>query len=245
MTASDVGIFLALLSESWMSCGLPDEGPIYAAMAKDLSVSVEQLLGIRSQMFDRDEQTLVWTNARLERERSRAEEVSKLRAAAGKAAHKPKRAKAKQPSAIAEQVSTPNPAQPSPAQPSSTQEKNTPLPPAGEIPEITDPRARQAMADWKAHKKSKFTPIVAEKTRKALDSWGVDRFVAAVDFSIASSYQGLIEPRQQNGALPGMNGKPWDERRAIQRLSSSDPRVVALGEEELRSHGIDPKVHAR
>lgn len=36
------------------------------------------------------------------------------------------------------------------------------------------------------------------------------------------------------------NGKPWDERRALERLRSDDPRIVRLGADELRAHGIDP-----
>ena len=37
-----------------------------------------------------------------------------------------------------------------------------------------------------------------------------------------------------------VNGKPWDERRALERLRSDDPRIVKLGADELRAHGIDP-----
>lgn len=229
MDASGVGMYLALLSESWMSCGLPDEGPLYTAMAKDLSVTVQQLLSIRQQMFTRDEHG-VWTNARQERERVRAEQVSAVRAAAGRAAHKPKKgvshAKARRVQAIAEQMSTPNPTQPNPAQLNS-EEKNTPQPPAGES--IQDPKARQAFEDWKAHKGRKFTPIVATKTRKRLEEWGVERFAAAVDFSITNAYTGLFEP--------GQNGSASSPRTAYE-VSDSDLRQTMLNILRTESLGV-------
>lgn len=40
-----------------------------------------------------------------------------------------------------------------------------------------------------------------------------------------------------------VNGKPWDERRALERLRSDDPRIVKLGADELRAHGIDPDAY--
>lgn len=128
----------------------------------------------------------------------------------------------------------------------------TPLPPEGEVtpkpskpkpeypPEPTDARALQAYRDWREHKKAKFTPIVAMKTRKRLDEWGVDRFVAAVDYSITNAYAGLFEPPRVNGQthsrISGL--RPQDEEMWRERLRSDDLDLVKLARKTLMEHGV-------
>lgn len=128
-------------------------------------------------------------------------------------------------------------------------EKN-PQPPTGEVernagkakkpkpefpPEPTDPKALQAYRDWREHKGKKFTPIVAKKVLGKLEAWGVGKFVAAVDHSIANGWAGLFEP--PGGVV--VNGKRWEhEAMWRERLRSDDPDLVALARKTLAEHGV-------
>lgn len=52
---------------------------------------------------------------------------------------------------------------------------------------------------WCNHRveiKHAITPTQAESLVKKLEKWGPDRTIAAIEFSIDSGYQGLIEPRE-------------------------------------------------
>lgn len=67
-----------------------------------------------------------------------------------------------------------------------------------------------AWHDWVQHRnerKPKLTPLAVTKSMNAMAEWGVKRAVAAINHSIANSYQGIFEPTS--------NGKPAKQRRAL------------------------------
>lgn len=78
--------------------------------------------------------------------------------------------------------------------------------PIPEIPEhLKTPEVQNAWNEWQQHRKEKrkpITPMAAAKNFLNLRDWGADRWIAAIDNSIANGYQGLFEPRN------GYNGKP-------------------------------------
>lgn len=77
--------------------------------------------------------------------------------------------------------------------------------PADKLPEIPSalrtPEFEKAWDDWVEHRrqrKPKVTPLSAKESFSKLGKWGVDRSIAAIRHSIASSYQGIFEPTTTN-----------------------------------------------
>lgn len=63
--------------------------------------------------------------------------------------------------------------------------------------ELDTPEARTALDEWRQHRREKRKPLTPTAERKLLDEWsvkGAARFVAAVNHSITSGWQGLFEP---------------------------------------------------
>lgn len=91
-----------------------------------------------------------------------------------------------------------------PAKPAS-QPKYDPL--SAEIPAVLNtPEFRAAWADWCAHRREirkTLTPTATAQQLAELESWGVDRAVAAIAHTIARGWQGIREPDR---ATPG-NGR--------------------------------------
>ncbi len=76
-----------------------------------------------------------------------------------------------------------------------------------EIPRALDsPEFREAWAAWERHRsetKKKLTPTAVQMQFKKLESWGIERAVAAIQFSIGNGYQGIFEPNQSRGVSHG------------------------------------------
>jgi hypothetical protein len=69
----------------------------------------------------------------------------------------------------------------------------TPLPTVLDIPEF-----HQALADWESHKserKDKLTPLSRKKLINKLESIGVERAIAAINFSIEKGWAGVYEEK--------------------------------------------------
>lgn len=68
------------------------------------------------------------------------------------------------------------------------------------IPEVLDSKSfREAWSEWVAHKKeikSQMTPRAAKMALKKISAWGPDRAVKAIEHSIAQTYKGIYEEKQ-------------------------------------------------
>ncbi len=84
---------------------------------------------------------------------------------------------------------------------------STPLPPKGvdavKIPgELDTPEARQALEDYKQHRREKKKPVTPKSLEKLFAEYaprGAARFVAAINHSIANGWTGLFEPDSARG----------------------------------------------
>lgn len=95
--------------------------------------------------------------------------------------------------------------------------KNTPLPPTGglfiepalEVPKALDtPEFRSAFGDWlrhRAEKKKKATPTSQRNALKALERIGVERAVAAIEFSVSKGWDGIFEEQSRGSSSLGQN----------------------------------------
>ena len=67
-----------------------------------------------------------------------------------------------------------------------------------------------AWQDWEQHRREKrvrLTPLALKKQLAEMFAWGPERSVAAIEFSIAKGYTGLIEPKgNANGNGSKHNG---------------------------------------
>lgn len=79
--------------------------------------------------------------------------------------------------------------------------------------ELDAPDVRQALEEFREHRRQigkKLTPLAEQKLLTEWADKGVDRFVAAVNHSIANGWQGLFEPhngnRSQGSAQPELMG---------------------------------------
>ena len=79
------------------------------------------------------------------------------------------------------------------------------------FPDALDrPDAKAAFGEWQEHRKQLRKPLKPLAHQKLLEQWadkGADRFVAAVNHSIANGWQGLFEPNNGNRS----QGSPQSE----------------------------------
>ncbi len=69
-------------------------------------------------------------------------------------------------------------------------------------PELDNPQFRKAWNAWVADRKERKKPLTKEAVKRQLSklkTFGSDRAVAAIDFSIMNSYQGIYEENQGRG----------------------------------------------
>jgi|GEM_PF-3522818 len=102
--------------------------------------------------------------------------------------------------------------------------------------ELDTPEARQALSDWREHRRQKRKPLTTIQETKLLAEWAAKssgRFVAAVNHSIANGWQGLFEPNSpNNGSRPTPNSA--DPRGNLGVLARHRERMAAM---EGAQHG--------
>ena len=83
-----------------------------------------------------------------------------------------------------------------------SQEPTGPLFGDPEIPESLDtPEFREAWKEWidyRRERRPKVTPIAARRLLARLSAWGTERAIKAIRFSIASSWQGVCEEKENH-----------------------------------------------
>ncbi|NLX55655.1 MAG: hypothetical protein GXY58_11120 [Planctomycetaceae bacterium] len=93
-------------------------------------------------------------------------------------------------------------------------------------PELDTPECRMAWAEWVAYKTERGegykSAMSGRKVLAAKRGWGAARFVAAIDWSIASNYAGIWE-KKKDGAT---NGKPHNRSADAIRRERYDPNAV-------------------
>lgn len=88
-----------------------------------------------------------------------------------------------------------------PPAPAPAPAQKTEDPPDPPLP-FDSPAFAGAWADWVQHRKEKgvkLTPLAVQKQFKKLARMGEARAIAAIEHSIANSYQGIYEPSESNG----------------------------------------------
>lgn len=94
---------------------------------------------------------------------------------------------------------------------------------------LNTPEFCAAWADWIEHRRQrrpKVTPLSATRTFNILEPMGPTRAIAAINFSIAQGYQGIVEPRQNQNLFNqrGNNGNHESSRAGIDRQNFSGSR---------------------
>lgn len=71
----------------------------------------------------------------------------------------------------------------------------------GELPDLParlkTAETERAWKEWKQHRREKkqaLTPLTASKNLNALEEWGPDRWVKAIDYTIGKGWSGMFEP---------------------------------------------------
>ncbi len=78
-------------------------------------------------------------------------------------------------------------------------------------------RVEQLWADFNQHrrqKKAALTETAAARAVKNLESWGVERAIAALEHSLAQGYTGLFEPGESRGQSKPKRGPELDPAKA-------------------------------
>lgn len=93
---------------------------------------------------------------------------------------------------------------------------------------------------WREHlhqKKVKRTPLASQQQVKALLKMGEDRAIAAIEFSISNSYQGIYEPRQNFSKPQGAAAvPPWKRLEIVkEKIASLTSEFQAIRDEGKRA----------
>lgn len=91
----------------------------------------------------------------------------------------------------------------------------------------------------KAHRgeiHKKFTPLAAKKLLERFEVWGVERAVAAINYSISMGWQGVFEP-QGASASPGFTGRRPEQTDTDTVLENWERKMAARDAAEAAGDG--------
>ena len=209
MEAAEVGVYIRLLCYQWEHDTIPNDE---RALARITGTFPDEF----SVIWPKVKAKFISTNGelsgglyneRLEGERQKKQEISEKRARAANAMHMQSKRGCKK-DAKGSRKKEVGRREDRKKEEGSRKEEKSPFPAS-----LDTPAFRAAWKKWEAHRKEikkPLTPTSTSQQLKRFGEWGVDRSIAAIEYTIEKSWQGIREPDGDNRF--GFAQQPTDTR---------------------------------